>query len=162
MSATEAGPDAVEDAGAPSDRVLVHHTAADRLAGLEQRYTMSRRTLVEALYGAGRPLTIPELLAEAGEIPQSSAYRNLSVLCEAGVARRLPGPDDFGRFELAEDLAGHHHHLRCTSCGSVVDFIAPARLERALMASAGEVASSTGFELDGHSVEFSGRCPRCR
>jgi Fe2+ or Zn2+ uptake regulation protein len=123
---------------------------------------MSRRAIVQALYDAGRPLTIPELLAEAGDIPQSSAYRNLGVLCEAGVARRLPGPDDFGRFELAEELAGHHHHLRCTSCGSVVDLTASARLERALAASAGEVAAANGFEVDGHSVEFSGHCPHCR
>ena len=129
---------------------------------MDQRYTTSRRTLVQALLEAARPLTITEILAGARGMPQSSAYRNLTVLCEAGVARRLPGVDDLGRFELAEDLAGHHHHLQCTSCGTLLDFAASARLEQALVEAARRVAAETGYEITGHRVDFDGRCPRCR
>ena len=99
---------------APDADAVLHGAAAERVAALDQRYTASRRALVHALLEAERPLTITEILAGAKGMPQSSAYRNLTVLCEAGVARRLPGVDDLGRFELAEDLAGHHHHLQCT------------------------------------------------
>jgi Fe2+ or Zn2+ uptake regulation protein len=141
---------------------LLHGAAAERVAALDQRYTASRRALVHALLEADRPLTITEILAGAKGMPQSSAYRNLTVLCEAGVARRLPGVDEFGRFELAEDLAGHHHHVQCTSCGTVLDFTASAQLERALVEAARRVAAETGFEITGHRLDFDGRCPNCR
>lgn len=129
---------------------------------MEQRYTTSRRALVQALLEAGRPLNITEILAGTTGMPQSSAYRNLTVLCEAGVARRLPGLDDLGRFELAEDLAGHHHHVLCAACGSLVDFAASTRLERALAEATRQVAEETGYEITGHRLDFDGRCPRCR
>lgn len=128
---------------------------------MDQRYTASRRALIQALLEAGRPLTITEILAGSGGMPQSSAYRNLTVLCDAGVARRLPGVDDLGRFELAEDLAGHHHHVLCASCGTVVDFAASARLERALAEASRLVAAETGYEVTGHRLDFDGRCPGC-
>ncbi len=95
----------------------VHEQAALRLAGLEQRYTPLPRALVATLAEAGRPLSIPEILASNAELPQSSAYRNVTDLIEAGVVRRVTGVDDHGRFELAEELAGHHHHLACGGCG---------------------------------------------
>jgi Fe2+ or Zn2+ uptake regulation protein len=139
----------------------LHGAAAERMAALDQRYTASRRALVDALLEADRPLTITEILAGAKGMPQSSAYRNLTVLCEAGVARRLPGVDEFGRFELAEDLAGHHHHLQCTSCGTLIDFDSSPALERALVEAARRVAAETGYDITGHRLDFDGRCPRC-
>lgn len=137
-------------------------TATERLRALDQRYTRSRRALVQALAESGRPLTMTEIVATVKGTPQSSAYRNLTVLCEAGVARRLPGVDDLGRFELAEDLAGHHHHVVCESCGTLVDFDASARLERALIEAARQVAVETDYDITGHRLDFEGQCPACR
>ena len=54
-------------------------------------------------------------------------YRNLVVLEQAGVVRRVTSTDDFARYELAEDLTEHHHHLICSSCGTVDDFTASRR-----------------------------------
>ena len=139
----------------------LHLQAAQQLAELDQRYTRNRRAIVRVLSESERPLTIPELVARADGMPQSSAYRNLTVLCEAGVARRLPGVDDFGRYELAEDLAGHHHHIRCVNCGTVADFTASPALERALAQAAGSVAAQTGFRIASHSLDFEGRCSAC-
>ena len=139
----------------------LHDVARTRVVALGQRYTASRQSLVQALFDADRPLTINEVLAGARGMPQSSAYRNLTVLCEAGVARRLPGVDDLGRFELAEDLAGHHHHVQCTACGTVVDFAASPQLEQALAEVARRVASEIGYEVFGHRVDFEGRCTPC-
>ena len=141
----------------------LHLEAALRLAALDQRYTTSRRALVEAVASAGRPVTIPEILAEAPGVPQSSAYRNLSVLCDARVARRIAGADDVGRFELAEDLSGHHHHhLVCWSCGTVVDIAAFPRLEQALAEAARLAAAETGYEVEDHRIDLGGRCPSCQ
>lgn len=144
-----------------AESARLHGAAAERVSAVDQRYTSSRRALVQALLEATRPLTITEILAGATGMPQSSAYRNLTVLCEAGVARRLPGMDDLGRFELAEDLAGHHHHIVCGVCGTHADFDASARLEKALVEASRQVAAETGYAITGHRLDFDGRCPNC-
>lgn len=130
-----------------------------RLAGADQRYTGLRRALVEALARAGRPLTMPEILRSRRGLSQSSAYRNISVLIDAGVARRVSGADDHGRFELAEDLSGHHHHIVCSSCGKVADVVPSPRLEVALDEAA---RAATGFEVTEHRFDLVGVCADCR
>ena len=142
----------------------IHDQVATRLAEFDQRYTGGRRAIVAVLATADRPLTVPEILAgaERGSVPQSSAYRNLTVLLDAGIVHRLPGSDEFARYELAEDLAGHHHHLACIVCGSVVDVAATARLEKALADAARVAADESGFEVTGHRIDLVGRCSACR
>jgi Fe2+ or Zn2+ uptake regulation protein len=140
----------------------VHDEVALRLAAQEQRYTAVRRSLVTTLADAGRPLSIPEILASSLELPQSSAYRNVTTLIEAGVVRRVTGVDDHGRFELAEELAGHHHHLACRRCGKVEDVAPSPRLERAMAEAARVVAEEHGYEVTDHQFDLVGLCPDCR
>ena len=142
----------------------VHAEASLRLAALDQRYTAGRRAIVEALIGASRPLTVPQLLAgtQRGVVPVSSAYRNLTVLLDAGIVHRLPGADEFARYELAEELAGHHHHLLCGKCGAVADVATSSRLERALDEAARVAAAENGFDVTGHRIDLLGLCTDCR
>ncbi|MFZ0216593.1 MAG: transcriptional repressor [Candidatus Dormiibacterota bacterium] len=140
----------------------LHEAVAGRLSMLDQRYTAHRRVLVETVAAAGRPLTVPEILAAAPALPQSSAYRNVTTLIEAGVLRRISGTDDHGRLELAEALAGHHHHLVCASCGRVEDIDPPAALERALGDAVRAVSRAQGYEITEHRLDLEGLCPNCR
>jgi len=140
----------------------VHEAIGLRLAGLDQRYTHRRRQLVEALAEAGRPLTVPELVEAARGIPLSSAYRNMTALIEIGVVRRVAGSDDHARFELAEELSGHHHHLVCASCGKVEDVHPSPRLERALGEAAQAVAEEQDYTVSEHRFDLVGVCPDCR
>ena len=139
----------------------LHTTARDRLRAGEQRYTSSRRSLVEALATAGRPSTIPELLGGRPGLAQSSAYRNLAVLEQAGVVHRVVTGGEHARFELAEDLTGHHHHLVGGTCGRVEDFTVSASLERSLEAALAKVADGTGFQVDHHRLDLVGTCTKC-
>ena len=116
--------------------------------------------MIARLQGAGQPLTIPELL-EGSDLPQSSAYRNIAVLEQAGAVHRIVTSADFARYELAEDLTEHHHHLICSSCGTVEDFTAPPALERSLHKAVGEVESSTGFSAQHHRLDLVGTCKGC-
>lgn len=145
-----------------SSAASVHEQAALRLGGHDQRYTPVRRALVSTLAAAGRPLSIPEILEVNESLPQSSAYRNLTTLIEAGVVRRVTGVDDHGRFELAEELAGHHHHLACSRCGTVEDVVPSPRLERAMDDAARVVAEEQGYLVTGHQFDLVGTCPRCQ
>jgi Fur family transcriptional regulator, ferric uptake regulator len=140
----------------------LHATAAERLRADDQRYTASRRSIVEALAAAERPPTIPELLLARPGLAQSSAYRNLAVLEQVGVVRRIVTSDEHARFELAEDLTGHHHHLVCATCGRVDDFTVSPQLERSLDTALARVADDTGFELDHHRLDLVGTCRACK
>jgi Fur family ferric uptake transcriptional regulator len=139
----------------------VHREVALLLGRCGQRYTAQRRQVVETLGGAGRPLTMPEILDGNPELSQSTAYRTLATLSEAGAVRRLTGSGDRGRFELAEDLAGHHHHLVCEVCGRVSDITPSPRLERALREA---IAAGAGdrFLVSDHRFELMGTCAECR
>ncbi len=139
----------------------LHDAIGLRLAGLDQRYTSSRRLVVETLADAGRPLTVPEIVAATPLLPQSSAYRIVTALIEVGVVRRVAGTDDHGRFELAEELSGHHHHLVCASCGKVADIHPSPRLERALGEAARAVADEQGYQITEHRLDLLGYCPEC-
>lgn len=139
----------------------LEETVARRLQSRRARLTASRAGLVKVLAGADRPLTIPEILGQQSGLAQSSAYRNLVVLEEAGVVRRIVTRDDRTRYELTEELTGHHHHLVCSSCGLVEDVPASDALERSVATAAARTARSTGFRIDHHRLDLVGICERC-
>ncbi len=139
----------------------MHRTVSGRLGQADYRYTSGRQSLVRILADAGQPLSMPEILV-AARLPQSSAYRNLTVLENAGVVRRIVTYDDFCRYELAEDLTGHHHHLVCESCGLVEDFTLSRDFEAKLDATLTRTAQGRGLEMVGHRVDVYGLCQSCR
>jgi Fur family ferric uptake transcriptional regulator len=51
----------------------------------------------------------------------------------------------------------HHHHLICSDCGAVEDFTDCdlSKLEQRL-------SRETSFDIEGHLLEFTGRCRDCR
>jgi Fe2+ or Zn2+ uptake regulation protein len=139
----------------------VHAAATERVEAGGQRYTDQRRRLVETLTRTGQPLTIPEILANVPHLKQSSVYRNLADLEQAGVVRRVATDEGFGRYELAEDLTRHHHHLICRSCGRVEDVTIPAELERTVDRTLDRVARRSGFASVAHRLDLLGVCRSC-
>jgi Fur family ferric uptake transcriptional regulator len=140
----------------------VEAAVTTRLSDVGQRLTGNRAAIVTVLRAAGRPLTLPEILESDNDLAQSSAYRNLVVLEEAGIVHRIVTNAEHARFELAEDLTGdHHHHLVCSVCGSVEDVPASAHLEASLADAVDEIDRSTGFTTDHHRIDLIGRCRDC-
>lgn len=140
----------------------LHSAVRERLAEAEQRYSPRRQALVSRLSEVERPITIPELLEANREIPQSSAYRNLAVLEQIGAVVRIATFGEHARFELAEDLMGHHHHLICTSCGRVDDFTVPDAVERTVGRALDAVVAPTGFAPRAHRLDMLGICVACQ
>jgi Fur family ferric uptake transcriptional regulator len=140
----------------------LHQIAALRVVGESQRYTSMRRQLVDLLNSAEHPITIPDILRLKPDLAQSSVYRNLAVLEQAGVISRIVTHDEWARFELAEDIGGHHHHLICEECGTVRDVVVPDHVESALDESLGNLATINGFELRHHRLDLVGICAACR
>ena len=139
----------------------LHDTAAARLRAHGQRYTANRQAIVEALVAGDRPLTMPQVLSASDALPQSSAYRNIGLLEEAGVVRRIVSGDDYARYELAEDLTQHHHHFICSSCGAVEDVTLPSDLERAVETALKRAARRRRFHGSHHRLDLLGICSAC-
>lgn len=139
----------------------LHQQVKARLQLIDQVYTRGRQTIVDTLMAAGTPLTLPALLEQAPDLTQSSAYRNLSMMEQAGVVRRLVHGIDHAHYELAEDLTGHHHHLICRQCGVIRDVTLDRQLERSLDAAFTRIAVESGFRQDTHDIDLYGICADC-
>ena len=94
-------------------------------------------------------------------MPRSSAYRHLTDLHAAGLVRRVTANDEFTRFELAEDLTEHHHHLLCVNCGKVIDVTLPAGFEHDTAAAISQLADTEGFQAHSHRLDVLGLCAGC-
>ena len=102
-----------------------------RLAEHEVRYTQGRHRVVSTLAAAGGPLSAAEVYEQVdGSLPLSSIYRSLTVLEATGVLAPHNSAKGLTRYELAEWLKGHHHHLVCIECGSVEDVAVTDRVQR--------------------------------
>jgi len=126
-----------------------------------RRLTPNRRALVELLGRSVRPLAIPEILVRRPGLAQSSVYRNLVALEEAGVVHRVVTGEGSARYELADDLAGHHHHLVCRACGAVEDVPATRAVEASLEAMERDLARRRGFRSENHRIDLVGVCHDC-
>lgn len=139
------------------------HTVETRLRSRQIRYTAARQAVVAALAAAEGPRSAGELSADLqGVVPLSSVYRTLAVLGKAGVVVRHFGSRGLTRHELAEWIAGHHHHLVCVVCGGVQDVDIPPRLESRVREVVGELAGMVDFVPTDHTLEIEGRCAQCR
>lgn len=134
-----------------------------RLRSHEIRYTRGRREVVTTLAGSDGPMSAAELNRRLrSTVPLSSLYRSLSVLEEAGVLVHHFSAGGVTRYELAEWLQGHHHHLICVSCGKVEDLQLPASFEEQVQQLVDKIGVSASFTPSDHALEIEGRCLECR
>jgi Fe2+ or Zn2+ uptake regulation protein len=139
----------------------LHGLVEQRLRRADQRYTAGRRAIVSLLASAGHPVSIGDIADRLPGLPRSSAYRHLTDLESAGLVRRVAASDEFARFELAEDLTEHHHHLLCTSCGKVTDVTLPPGFEQNMARTISQLADAEGFQPRSHRLDILGTCAHC-
>ncbi|MFL2993705.1 MAG: Fur family transcriptional regulator [Acidimicrobiales bacterium] len=139
----------------------IDQLAASQLRSIDQRYTKNRRQLISILSNETKPLTINQILEIDSGLAQSSVYRNLAVLEEAGLVVRIITNDDHAHYELAEQILDHHHHIICSPCGEILDFHLSEKIEKALESSLKEIADNFGFSIDKHRLDLLGTCGDC-
>ena len=85
-----------------------------------------------------------------------TVYRTLGILTELGLVCEVHAGDSCQSY-LMRRPSEHHHHLICSDCGTVSDFTDCdlSKLERRL-------SRQTGFDIEGHLLEFLGLCPDCQ
>jgi len=119
------------------------------------RLTGRRELVVSAIAdkpGSFTPEALVDELRPHG-IGRATVYRALEVLERLGVLNRV----HLGAchaFTVCDE--GHHHHLLCSSCNSVVPIDASV-IESEIR----KLAQRMRFEVDTHMLEFAGRCADC-
>ena len=140
----------------------LHRQVEASLSEVGVRFTSARRNVVNALVDASGPRSATELHDDLGAtVPLSTLYRTLSVLEDVGVAVPHFAGKNLARYELAEWLTGHHHHLVCIECGQVEDVAVPQEYESQVDSVVSAVASTVSFLPTNHALEIEGRCARC-
>jgi Fur family ferric uptake transcriptional regulator len=122
------------------------------------RLTQSRRHILAALISSQGHITADGLYdtvsQEQSGIGRMSVYRTLDLLSELGLIRPVYQNTGAAHYILLD--SGHHHHLVCSSCGTVIEFddCAVKKVESA-------IRRNYNFEIQGHLLEFIGRCSDC-
>ena len=82
-------------------------------------------------------------------------YRTLELLARLKLICELHTGGSCHSYTIS--APGHHHHLLCSKCGTVIDFTGYdlSQLEQRL-------SLETGFEIEGHLLEFIGLCQACQ
>jgi len=123
------------------------------------KLTPQRRVVIGAIAASPDHLTPADLYQKVHQdhpaIGLTTIYRTLEILARLELICELHAGGSCRSYTIG--APEHHHHIICSGCGEVVDFsgydISP--LEEKL-------SRETGFEIEGHLLEFVGRCQNCR
>jgi Fur family ferric uptake transcriptional regulator len=89
-------------------------------------------------------------------IGQTTVYRTLKLLTEAGLAREVRLGDGRTYYEHHFDH-DHHDHMICTECGKVIEFFS-AEIEELQ----DQMADKFNFRPTHHSLRILGICEECQ
>ncbi|NOZ29318.1 MAG: transcriptional repressor [Chloroflexi bacterium] len=141
-----------------------HRSAADlplakQLAKHGLKLTRPRLAIVQVLSEYPGHLSTQEIWERARSLyrplGRATTFRTIHQMVLLGLLRPLPLGKGEQRYMVVR--GGHHHHVICTHCGSMVELP-----ECPLVELAEEVAASSGFRITGHLVEFFGLCHECQ
>ena len=122
------------------------------------KITTQRRIILGAITHSHEHLTpaaIHERVSQEHRIGLVTIYRTLDILTKLGLICEVHAGDSCRSYLIRRPLE-HHHHLICSDCGTVIDFTDCdlSELEQRL-------AKETGFQINGHLLEFLGQCENC-
>ncbi len=124
------------------------------------KVTRPRREVLRVISTTSEHLSPGEIYervrARHSTIGRVSVYRTLDMLTRLGLLCEVH-LDGSCRTYLMRRPGEHHHHLICSGCGTVVDF--PECEVAALQAN---LSRRTGFKIESHLLEFSGKCRHCQ
>lgn len=123
------------------------------------KMTRERRLILKEILRSGTHLEAEDLLMNfrgRGErVSRATIYRTFDLLIKAGLIAK----SDFGQSHFHYEWRfgrGHHDHLICNSCGSVIEFGDP-ELEELQK----RICTKHNFNMISHSLQIFGICSRC-
>ena len=128
----------------------------------QQRYklTMPRRAVLKSIVHSRSYFSPAELHRRVQQehpgVGLVTVYRTLGLLARLGIICEVHTGSNSRSYCWRRPTA-HHHHLICNQCGKVWDFT-DCNLDELEIT----LARRSGFEIEGHLLEFTGRCRQCR
>ncbi|OPZ95678.1 MAG: Peroxide-responsive repressor PerR [Planctomycetes bacterium ADurb.Bin412] len=95
-----------------------------------------------------------QLKPEFPHLSLGTVYRNLAILTDQGLVKKIQSGSTFDRFEAR---VNPHYHLICTRCDTISDLELPIYKE--INDRAGRM---TDFQIQEHRINFYGLCSSCR
>jgi len=132
------------------------------------RLTKSREAILDILNNTGKHLNVEQIHKEALKISSnvglSTIYRNLELLVRIGLVWKFDVGDNKARYEIAEcQNEGHHHHLICKKCNSIIDYSDSIDNEKDFIGKRKKhLSSKYNFKIENHCIDFFGVCSKCR
>jgi Fur family ferric uptake transcriptional regulator len=127
-----------------------------RLEARKYRITPARLAVVTAVLDRSGHFSVDDIVGRVPGVGRATVFRTMKLLSEMGMLCRVLLEDGSLRYRVSR-RQGHHHHLVCVSCASVQELDACIASDML-----GDLARSTGYEIEGHWLEFFGRCAACR
>jgi len=93
---------------------------------------------------------------EFPDIGRVTVYRTLDILSNLNLVCRVHTADGCRNYMMRRPTE-HHHHIVCSVCGKSIDFTHCDLSELVK-----NLSDKTGFIIEGHLLEFFGKCPNCR
>lgn len=95
-----------------------------------------------------------KLKDEFSDLSMGTVYRNLTILVEQGLVKKIDFGSTFDRFEARIQP---HYHFICENCNKVIDLDVP--VDNSLNS---RIADKTGYTPTRHRIEFFGVCNTCK
>ena len=95
-----------------------------------------------------------ELKKEFNNLSMGTVYRNLNILVDQRLVKKIEAGSGFDRFDANIET---HYHFICKKCGSIDDLsMTPLKELNA------KAEKETGYRVESHRLDFHGLCPDCR
>lgn len=124
------------------------------------RNTRQREVILDAFFSASKHITVEDLFSvikvEHPEIGYATVHRNLTLLCECGLADEIKIGKQKTRYEQKLGQ-GHHDHLICLKCGRFIE-VNDNKIERLQ----DKLAEVNDFIPVRHKLEIYGICNQCK
>jgi Fur family ferric uptake transcriptional regulator len=138
------------------------HDAAgitDHLREKGYRLTPQRLMILEAIEDSDEHISAEEIYARVSarypHVNISTVYRTLELLKKLGMVYEINLGE--GRIRYHAEESGHHHHLVCQQCGSVID------IDEAVFAPLSDaLLHDYDFQAELRHVGIFGVCGECR
>ena len=131
-----------------------------KLKNKSYRFSAVRNSILSSLSNNKEPLSVFDLQSMLKESKLSAnkttVYRELNSLKKEGIILEMQLGDNKKMYELAN--RNHHHHIVCTECGKIKDFVGCG--SKSIVNKALKQAPDFA-EITSHTFDFFGVCKSC-
>jgi len=115
------------------------------------KHSLKREKII-TIFQDGSLLTANEVSSKVNDIDRATVYRNLNLLLEEGILRKVNLRVGIASYELANN-GDNHQHFICNNCEKII----PIEIDIAII----EKLKPAGSELKAYELNLKGKCQEC-